>query len=132
MDVDAGARANEALIRDFYRARAAGEALEGFVTDDVVWIVPGENLISGTYTGPADLRRYINLREELSAGTFRIEIQHVVARERAALLLSTSHAERNGSVMDSPGAALFEIRDGKIAACRLVPSDQAAFNEFWS
>jgi len=130
--VEDQARANEDLIRDFYRARATGGPLDRYVTEDVVWVVPGESLIGGTYQGPAELRRYISLRDELSAGTFRIDIEHVIARDRAALLLSTSHAERNGSVLDSPGAALFELRDGLIAACRLVPADQSAFDAFWS
>ena len=126
------ARANEALIRDFYRARAAGGALDRFVTSDVLWQVPGHNLIAGTYKGVAELHRYIDRRARLSSGTFRIDVEHVISRPRAALLLSTSHAERNGAVLDSPGAAVFEIRDGAIARCRLIPSDQAAFDAFWS
>jgi ketosteroid isomerase-like protein len=128
----ADARANEALIRAFYAARASNGPLDGFITDDVVWEVPGSSRIAGTYKGPSELRAYIALRDELSAGTFRIDVHHVIARARAALLLSTSHAARNGTVLDSPGAAIFELRDGLIARCRLLPSDQSAFDAFWS
>jgi ketosteroid isomerase-like protein len=126
------ARANEAMIRAFYDARANHQPLEAFLTPDVVWEVPGANRISGSYRGPDELRRYIALRQELADGTFAIDVHDVIAGTMAATMFSTARAVRREATFASAGVALFDIRDGRIARCRLFPVDQNAFDTFWS
>jgi len=130
--VSPGARANEELIRAFYAARAAGEPLEPYLTPDVVWDVPGTSLIGGRHEGLEAVLGYIARRDEMAAGTLDIELHHVIARDNNALILSTSRASRGDRHRESPGAALIEVRDGRIARCRLIPADQQAFDDFWS
>lgn len=126
------ARGSEALIRAFYHARAEQQPLDDFLTADVVWEVPGHSLIAGMYRGHRDVLRYIALREDLAAATVSIDVHDIIAGEHTAVMFSTSHAVRCGETFDSRGAALFKIRDGRIARCRLFPADQNAFDSFWS
>ena len=48
---------NVATVRSFYEAGAADDdvAWPPFVSEDIVWHVPGENPVAGTYRGIAEV-----------------------------------------------------------------------------
>lgn len=76
---------------------------------------------------------YFRRRRELADRTFRMERRDVLAGDgdRIAALTdgvaTIAGRERRWSTV-----GLYEIRDGRIAACWLLPLDQRAFDEIWS
>ncbi len=66
-----------ALLDELHRAQnefyagGRGSALRTVLTPDVTWIVPGENLIAGSYHGLDEVLDYFRRRRELAKGTFQ-------------------------------------------------------------
>ena len=66
---------NEELIRRFLDAQTRGDAalLNDLLADDIVWHVPGRNLLSRDYAGKTEVFGFFGRARELSGGTVRIE-----------------------------------------------------------
>jgi uncharacterized protein len=56
---------------EFY-AGGVGGGLDQLLAPDIVWVVPGENRIAGTYRGLDQVLEYFRLRRGLADGTFRM------------------------------------------------------------
>jgi uncharacterized protein len=71
------AQANESLIEDAYDAFAKKDAprLLSLMTDDVAFHVPARGAVSGTYRGKEQIVGLFGRLDELSDGTFGIELQ---------------------------------------------------------
>ena len=108
-------------------------AVEGLLTEDVTWTVPGDNAIAGTYRGREDVLAYFRRRRDLAGGTFRMQRLDVLAGEgnRVAALTDgvavIGGAERRWSTV-----GLYEVDEGRIAACWLLPLDAGAFDAIWA
>lgn len=122
-----------AAQNEFYGGSEA-ETLRGLLCLDIVWTVPGNSPIAGTYNGIAEVFAYFSRRRDYAAGTFRMHRRDVLTGEGnriAALTDGTAilgAAERSWSTV-----GLYEIADDqRISACWLLPLDQAAFDSIWS
>jgi ketosteroid isomerase-like protein len=125
---------NQELLQRQYRSRAMGDndkALED-MTDDVIWHVPGHNLVAGTYRGRSAVRQYLNTRRSLGAGTFQVTVHDVLANDEYGLVIASGHVLRNGTMFEWRAHGIYRFEDGKIAECWLVPEDQSSFDEIWS
>jgi ketosteroid isomerase-like protein len=101
-------------------------------TDDVVWHVPGNNPIAGTYRGIDEVMCYFSTRRELAAHTFRLHPRDVLVGEGeivAALTDGTAMIAGNEHRWSTIG--LYRLRNGLISECRLVPFDLAEFDRIW-
>ena len=121
-----------------HRAQAAFYAggrrlpLRELLTDDVVWRVPGNNSIAGTYRGIDEVMSYFRTRRELAARTFRLHPDDVLVGEGevvAALTEGTALIAGNEHRWSTIG--LYRFRNGLISECRLVPFDPAEFDRIW-
>lgn len=116
----------------FY-AGGPGAGLEEILAPNVTWTVPGTNRIAGTYEGLAKVLEYFRGRRDLAASTFRIERRDVLTghTNRIAALTdgvaTIGGAERRWSTV-----GLYDISDGQIAACWLLPLNQPEFDAIWS
>jgi hypothetical protein len=114
---------------------AGGEEapVRALLTEDVRWHVPGRNAIAGDYSGIDAVLAYFRRRRDLVDRTFRMQPGDVLVGDGnriAALTGGTAvvhGVERRWSTV-----GLYEVRDGRVAACWLLPLDPDAFDEIWT
>lgn len=117
---------------EFY-AGASSLAVEQLLTSDVTWTVPGDNRIAGTYRGLREVLDYMRRRREFADRTFRMQRRDILVGdgERIAALTDGFATMRKVDHRWST-VGLYEVADRRIAACWLLPLDQAAFDAIWS
>ena len=101
------------------------------LADDVVWRVPGANAMCGEYTGRDATLQFLRQTLVLTGGTYRTELQYVVADDERAVAVYRARGEREGRTLDIEQALFCVIRDGQIAEVTAVPLDFPAFDAFW-
>jgi ketosteroid isomerase-like protein len=110
-----------------------GSALRDLLAEDIVWTVPGDNAISGSYRGVDAVLGYFARRRDLADQTFRMHRRDLLvgSGDRIAALTdgtaTIAGAEQSWSTL-----GLYEIRDGRIQACWLLPLDGRQFDAIWS
>ncbi len=119
---------NVALLERGYKSFAAGDvpaALE-LLGDNIVFHIPGDNLLAGDHAGKPAVGEAFRRFKEMSGGTFKLQPQEIFANEDYGTVLSETTAARNGKTLTE----LFE--DGTPVEIWLYPRNQNAFDEFWS
>lgn len=130
----AGARAtNEGVVRRIFDAfsRRDAFALRGLFAPDAVWTVPGDGAMAGAYRGREEIFRFLARLSKETEGTYRSSLVDVlVSGDRAAALYRAS-GERHGRCLDLDQVLLFRLEQGLVREILALPSDPAAFDEFW-
>ncbi|MBV8430121.1 MAG: nuclear transport factor 2 family protein [Solirubrobacterales bacterium] len=109
------------------------DPLRQLLAPDITWTVPGENDIAGTYRGLDQVFAYFRGRRELAGQTFRMTRRDVLVGEGNRIAaLTDGEAMIAGVAQRWSTVGLYEIVDEQIAACWLLPLDQAAFDRIWS
>ncbi len=126
---------NATLVRTLMDALQAGDlptALGGY-TDDAVYRVPGNNLVSGNYQGREAITQFFYKLMELTGGSMRLLMDDVIGAEGHAVMFWHGTAERAGKTLDSTGIMAFKINsDGKVTESWFLYNDQRAYDEFYS
>jgi uncharacterized protein len=123
----------EAIIRNAYAAFSRGD-VDGYLrpcTSDFAFNVPGRGGISGIWEGKQGLYELAGKAMAISAGTFREEVDDVLANDRYAVVLATHRFTRDGAPKEYQTAHVYEVRDGRLARCFEQPRDSAAFHDAW-
>jgi ketosteroid isomerase-like protein len=106
--------------------------LRELLTDDVVWRVPGNNSIAGTYRGIDEVMCYFSTRRDLAARTLRLHPRDVLVGEgEIVAALTDGTAVIAGEEHRWSTIGLYRFRNGLISECRLVPFDLAEFDRVW-
>lgn len=128
------AHPNEAVLRAEYAARASGDldALARILAKDVEWHVPGESAVAGTYRGIEEVLAYVQVSQRLSASTFAVTVEDVVAGDRHGFVVASGKADIGGQLHEWRAHGLYQFKDGLIASCWLLPEDQREFDRIWS
>jgi uncharacterized protein len=130
----ATAAVNGALIKGAYAAFARGDidgAMAAFA-DDIVWHVPGRGPLSRDYHGRGEVLGFFGHFMELSAGTFRLQVDDVMAQGDRVVVLCTESAQRGSRAWSSPQVHVWTVKDGKAIAFWEYPGDTQTEDEFWS
>jgi ketosteroid isomerase-like protein len=107
--------------------------LRGLLTPDVVWTIPGASPIAGAYEGVDATLQYMARRRDLAGETFRMHPREVLVGEHEHVAaLTDGTATIGGAEHAWSTLGLYRVRAGRIAACRLLAFDQAAFDRVWS
>jgi len=125
---------NQALIERAYDAFARGDiptVLEVFAAD-ILWHVPGRGPISRDYHGHTEVLGFFQHFMQLSQGTFRIQIEEVLAKGERVIVLVTESASRNGREWSSPQVHAWTVKNGKAITFWQFQGDQQTEDEFWS
>jgi uncharacterized protein len=69
---------------------------------------------------------------ELSSGTFRPQVDHILAEGDLVVVLCTDKAQRGNLSKTSQQVHVWTVRDGYAATFREYQGDQQSENEFWS
>ena len=121
-----------AAQNDFY-AGGSGDELEQLLAPEIVWAVPGDNAIAGTYRGLEEVLAYFRRRRDLADRTFRMQRLDVLAGEGARVAaLTDGVATIAGEERRWSTVGLYDIAGGRIAACWLLALDQPAFDAIWA
>jgi ketosteroid isomerase-like protein len=117
---------------EFY-AGGSGTALEQLLAPNITWTVPGDNRIAGTYQGLDDVFGYFRRRRDLADHTFQMKRRDVLVGDGDRVVALTDGLAKIGGVDHRwSTVGLYDVADGKIAACWLLPLDQRAFDAIWS
>jgi ketosteroid isomerase-like protein len=100
--------------------------------EKILWHVPGRGPLSRDYRGPQEVLGFFQHFMELSGGTFRIQVDDVLANDQRVIVLVTESAERKGRNWSSPQVHAWTIRNGRAAIFRQYQGDQQTEDEFWS
>jgi membrane protein YdbS with pleckstrin-like domain/ketosteroid isomerase-like protein len=109
------------------------DPLRALLCDDIVWVVPGDNAIAGEYRGIDAVMAYFARRRDLAEGSFTMRPGDVLAGdgERVAALTDGT-ATIDGVERSWSTVGLYDVRDGRIAGCWLLPLDPEAFDAIWA
>jgi ketosteroid isomerase-like protein len=106
--------------------------LLGLFSDDVVWRAPGRGALAGTYQKD-NLQEFFGRLVELSGGTARLEIVEILTSDERIVWFLRFTASRDAKRLDVLLAQPCRVdADGKIAETWFLPSDQQAWDLFWS
>lgn len=126
---------NSEIVRQFHAAQQQGDgaAVLDALADNVVWHVPGNNLLSRDYRGKAEVAGFFGNVRELSGGSIRTELLDLLDGETYAIALVRVFAERDGKTLDGQFQAFtYRIENGKIAEFWFMVEDRYAVDAFWS
>jgi ketosteroid isomerase-like protein len=93
------AQANVALIKNAYDAFSRGDTKSVFAVfaENILWHVPGRGPLSRDYRGHAEVAGFFDHFMGLSEGTFRIQIDKILADRDRVVVLCTESASRAGN-----------------------------------
>jgi ketosteroid isomerase-like protein len=107
------------------------DALHELFAADVRWQIPGASTLAGTYVGIDAVLEMLGRTLELSDGTYRTELEFVLADDEHAVAAYRARGERNGDELDLDQVLVCRFAGERIADVRAVPVDQARFDAFW-
>lgn len=100
-------------------------------SDDIVLHYGGDNPISGTYRGKAEVGDAYRRMAELSAGTFGVvELHDILGSEDHVVVLARVGAERAGHRLEWGGIDIYHVSDGRIQEIWIHVTDQYAVDAF--
>ena len=121
-----------AVQRRFYAGETVVADLRDLLTEDVVWHVPGRSPIAGEHRGLAQVVAYFDARRAIADNTFRITSRGMLADANRVVHFADGEALIGGEPRRWQTVGIFNIRDGLIAECWLLPFDQYQFDEIWA
>jgi len=112
------APSNAALIKSGYDAFARGDLQGALVVfaEDILWHVPGRGPLSRDYRGHAEVQGFFQHFMELSHGTFRIQVDDILAKGDRVVVLCIESAQRGGRSWSSPQVHVWTVKDGRATA----------------
>ena len=125
---------NEELARDAYEAFRNKDipAVMQLMTDGIVFEIPGKSIQSGTFKGKSEVGRYFTIIGKHTAGTHTLEVLDVFADDTQVIALLRALGQHEEKVFDMTVVHLLKVSNGKASEVRIIPTDQYAFDEFWS
>ena len=107
--------------------------VRALLTDDVYWHIPGRNAIAGDYHGVDAVLAYFRRRRDLADRTFRMHPGDVLAGDGDRIAALTDGTAMIGGVERRwSTVGLYRVRNGRVAACWLLPLDPDSFDEIWA
>jgi uncharacterized protein len=122
-------------------AVALADALVGFdavtlqrlLSPEIVWHFPGHNhALAGDHEGLAEVATFAGKVNELTAGTFRMELRETYAGELGAVIAFTGRGTRpDGRGLDNPTQLVLRIVRGRVEEIWEFVWDSEAVSAFW-
>ena len=120
-----------ALFDAFARRDVA--AVEEALAEDAVWHFPGRRgRLAGSHRGREAIFAFLLGVEELTAGTFSLELEDVVAGDRFAVAMFRGSAAREGRKLDNPTCLKIRVENGRAVEIHEFVWDLFEVDEFWS
>ena len=121
-----------AALGAFYTGGEGLDVVRELLAEDVEWHVPGHSPIAGDYHGVEAVLAYFARRRDLAGATFRMFPRETLVGETHVGVITDGGAVIAGAERWWTTLGLYRIRDGRVAACWLLPLDPEAFDSIWS
>ena len=104
------------------------------LADDCVWTVGGRSALAGEYRGRPAIAAFLRRTQELTDGTYAVEIRWQLAGDGHGVTYYRARGRRpDGREIDLDQALVLELGAGGLATrVRALPFDQGVFDRFWS
>lgn len=124
------AHPNVAMIEGAYASFAAGDiaSIMEIWTDDFVWHIAGEHPLAGDHEGKEAAAAFLGGVMQQTGGTFKAELQNVLADDTNGYSLHKSTATKDGEEIESWEILGYGLRDGKVAEIWSFAYDQSLAN----
>ena len=128
------AQENAELVRGGYEAFGKGDipAVVAIWSDDIVWHISGRSPLARDYTGAAEVLGFFGQLQELSGGSFALEIHDVLASDDHVVVLVSQTGHRGDKSMNTPAAHIWHVENGKATEFWGAVYDLYAADDFWS
>ena len=129
------AQSDAEILRSAYDAFAGGDvpAVLAVFAEDIEFRIPGDSLVSGTYTGHDEVVGFFQQLGELSDGTFTVTAQEILDNGTGTVVaLCELAGERNGRNPTFDTVQVWRVADGKATSFREFNDDQSGLDAFWS
>lgn len=123
----------EATIREAYAAFGRGD-VDGYLqpcTEDFSFNIPGRGAIAGLWRGKEGLYELARVAMQVTGGSFREEVEDVLANDHHAVVLARHRFMRDGQSKEYRTAHVYDIDHGRLAQCWEQPQDLSAFDDAW-
>ena len=129
-----GADENAAIVRRGYEAFNSADmnTLTEIFNEDAVWHSPGRSSLADDYRGREATFAYFGRLGQETGGTFRAEVQHLLADDDRVIAVQHNTAKRDGKQLDVYACLVFQLKDGLVTECWEHYRDLYAWDEFWS
>ncbi|WP_158790346.1 nuclear transport factor 2 family protein [Granulicella sp. L60] len=123
--------ARRELALGFVAGVKAGDRhlLQSITTEDVVWSLPGDNVISGEAYGVDAILERANT---LQAFEVNVRLEHVVFGYKDVGLILHNTGTKNGRVLDMHLTTVMLLRDGKIQRLNTLLHDVPMVNTYFN
>ena len=88
--------------------------------------------MAGTFRGREEIFRFLGRLPKETNGTYGSQLIDVLASDDSAAALYRATGERGGTRLDLDQVLLFRIEAGLVQEVLALPSDPAAFEDFWA
>lgn len=126
---------NVALVRNMFAAfeRAELAEIETAIAEHAVWHFPGRTgKLAGEHRGRQAILGFLMNVAGLTGGTFRLDLEDVVAGDRWGAAFFRGHATRDGKTLDNPTCLKLRFDQGQIVEVWEFVWDLFAVDDFWS
>jgi ketosteroid isomerase-like protein len=125
---------NAVRARELFEAFAAGDAetIRSALAEDIVWRIGGRSPIAGEYRGQAELLTLMKRWSELTAGTYRARFTSAVADDARIVAFYRATGTRGDQRIDLDQLLVVTVEQGRWTHVQALPTDQYAFDAFWS
>ena len=125
---------NAEVFRQVYAAFTSGDMgeLADLIAADVVWHVPGTNLISGEYTSREAIFGCFAKIFELSEGTYAPVLIDILANDQHTVAILHATARHAGKTLEQDYAFILRVSGGQVIEVWEAWTDGAGWNHFWS
>ena len=108
-----------------------GDELLPLLGEDVIWHVPGNNAIAGTYRGREEVLGYFHRRRDQAGRSLRFVERRVLVADDLVLHFTGGSADVGGQQREWETVGVYRVEGQVVGECWLVPSDQALFDQVW-
>ena len=119
----------EKLYSDFSKGDL--EAVMSICTDQMTFQVPGKSKLAGKYNKSNFVPGFVMKLQELSGGTFSIEVHDILASDQHAAVLATDRVVRSGQTVEFRTVHIWRFEKGKPVAWYEYPRDLYQFDAIW-
>lgn len=118
-------------LRRGYKAFADNDVdtLTEIIPEDAVWHAPGRSQLAGDYKGREAIFGYFMKLAELTGGTFKAELVHVVGDDNYVVALQRTTATVNGKSLDSFDVLVDRMENDKAVETWVWSQKQHEFDE---
>ena len=127
------------LVGKAYGALAAMNESEiaRYWAEDMVWLVPGHNPLSGWYHGRQAFINFMKRVGELSGGSFHMDVVTIMCNDEYSCDVTRNRGSRAGMpdvLLDIDVAHVLRWRDGKVIAGKggIFGDGTDQYDHFWS